>query len=126
MDDTSESSRSSGLSHIVSRTRNRGKKSIDSRSNSIKSTDGEGIALRASLEDAIDKLKGGANEDGEPTGLKKLAMGIGSRRRRKKQEAEDELRAGEEAARGRSVAERGTLAMILILSRKYSLFPSCV
>ena len=43
-------------------------------------------------------------------GIKKLVpKALGSKRRRKKQEKEEEERASEEAARGRSVAERGTL-----------------
>ena len=61
------------------------------------------------MESVIEKTKG-IDEDGESNGLKKLVpKGLGSTRRRKKQEREDEQRASEEAARGRSIAERGTL-----------------
>ena len=62
------------------------------------------------MESAIDKIKVTEEEDGDSNGLMKLVpKGLGSKRRRKKQEKEDEQRASEEAARGRSVAERGTL-----------------
>lgn len=86
------------------------KKTRDSASNSLKSTDSEHrLSVRGSLESAIDKIKG-EDEDGDSNGLKKLVpKGLGSKRRRKKQEREEEQRASEEAARGRSVAERGTL-----------------
>ena len=86
------------------------KKIRDSASNSLKSTESEPrLRVRGSLETVIDKIKGD-DENGESSGLKKLVpKGIGSKRRRKKQEKEDEERASEEVARGRSVAERGTL-----------------
>lgn len=75
----------------------------------MKSSD-DGNGLRASVEDAIDKIKPSTEDDGESNGIKKLVpKGIGSKRRRKKQEQEEEQRASEEAARGRSVADRGTL-----------------
>lgn len=64
------------------------------------------------MEDSVDKIKGsdGTDEDGDNNGIKKFVpMGLGSWRRRKNQEKEDAQRASEEAARGRSVAERGTL-----------------
>ena len=64
------------------------------------------------MESAIDKVKGnsGAEEDGDSHGIKKLvSKGIGSRRRKKKQDRDDAQKESEEAARGRSVAERGTL-----------------
>lgn len=62
------------------------------------------------METAIGKLKGSPGSDNEANGIKKLvSKGIANKRRRKKQEKEDELRASEEAIRGRSVAERGTL-----------------
>ena len=110
MADRSESPSRNGLSHIWSKTRNRDKKNRDSASNSVKSTDSENrLSVRESLESAIDKIKGD-DEDGDSNGFKKLVpKGLGSKRRRKKQEQEEEQRATEEAARGRSIAERGTL-----------------
>jgi hypothetical protein len=109
MAERSESPSRNGLSHIWSKTRSRDKKNRDSASNSVKSTDSENhLSVRESLESTIDKIKG--DEDGDSNGLKKLVpKGLGSKRRRKKQEQEEEQRASEEAARGRSVAERGTL-----------------
>ena len=48
--------------------------------------------------------------DNEHTSRKKLVPTIiGSKRRRRKQEEEEEQQMKEEAARGRSIAERGTL-----------------
>jgi hypothetical protein len=110
MAERSESPSRNGLSHIFSKTRNRDKKNRDSASNSLKSTDSENhLSNRGSVESVIEKIKG-TDEDGDSNGLKKLVpKGLGSARRRKKQEREDEQRASEEAARGRSVAERGTL-----------------
>ncbi|KAG0650563.1 hypothetical protein D0Z07_3195 [Hyphodiscus hymeniophilus] len=109
MAERSESPSRNGLSHIWSKTR-KDKKKQDSGSNSLKSTDSENrLSVRESLESAIDKIKGD-DEDGDSNGLKKLMpKGLGSKRRRKKQEKEEEQLASEEAARGRSVAERGTL-----------------
>lgn len=113
-DSPSRSSTGNGLSRIISKTRQRHKKNSDSASNSIISTDsgsGKGIRIRESLEDAIGKLKGhnGSDDEQESKGIKKLVPALGSKRRRKKQEREEELRASEEAERGRSVADRGTL-----------------
>jgi len=86
----------------------RDKKGRDSAGNSIKSSESDG--LRASLDDAIDKLRGNTDEDGETIGIKKLVpKALSSKRRRKQQEREEEQRASEEAVRGRTVAERGTL-----------------
>jgi hypothetical protein len=69
--------------------------------------------IRGKLEGAVDKLKNqdGSDDDDDEGGRlsRLLPKGIGSMRRRKKEEKEAEIRAGEEAARGRSVAERGTL-----------------
>lgn len=48
-------------------------------------------------------------ESGEASGVKKLVGKTLGRRRRKKQEMADEQLASEEAERGRSVADRGTL-----------------
>jgi hypothetical protein len=110
MAERSDSPSRNGLSHIWSKTRNRDKKNRDSASNSVKSTDSENhLSVRGSVESAIDKIKG-TDEDGDSNGIKKLVpKALGSKRRRKKQEKEEEERASEEAARGRSVAERGTL-----------------
>ena len=110
MAERSQSPSRNGLSHIWSKTRNRDKKNRDSASNSVKSTDSEThLGVRGSVESAIDKIKG-AEEDGDSNGIKKFVpKSLGSKRRRKKQEKEDEERASEEVARGRSVAERGTL-----------------
>ena len=111
MAERSESPTRNGLVHIFSKTRNRDRKRRDSASNSIKSTGTESDGLhgvRRSVEDAIDKIKGnhGSDDEGD-SGIKKLKR-IASRRRRK-QEREEEQRASEEAERGRTVAERGTL-----------------
>lgn len=93
---------------LFSKTR-RDKKSKDSASNSVKSSNSESRAVRSSLEDTIDKLKGHdvTEEDGDSSGIKKLAKGLGSKRRRKRRE--EEQQASEEIARGREVADRGTL-----------------
>jgi hypothetical protein len=112
MTERSDSPTRNGLAQIFSKTRNRDKKGRDSAGNSIKSTD-DSLGLRGSVEDAIEKMKGSTSteDDGESNGIKKLVpKGIGSKRRQKKKEKEEEeQRASEEAARGRSVADRGTL-----------------
>lgn len=97
----------SGFGKIFSKS-SRDKKNRDSAEHSLKSNDSDSHGLRSSLEDAKDKIKGHTDDD-DSNGIKKLVPAIGSKRRRKKQEREDEQRASEEAARGRSVAERGTL-----------------
>lgn len=109
-------SSSSGLSHILSKTSRRSKKDSPSASAtpSLASTDSDSQnGNRATLQPSLDKLKGPVEtvEDMESTnGLGKLlAKGIGNKRRKKKQQQEEEQRASEEAARGRSVADRGTL-----------------
>ncbi len=94
-----------------SKTR-RDKKGKDSAGNSVKSSNSESRGFHSSLEDGIDKLKGheAADEDDDPSGIKKLVpKALGSKRRKKKLEKEEEQRASEEAARGRAVADRGTL-----------------
>jgi hypothetical protein len=102
----SESPPKNGLAQMFSKAR-REKKNKDS--SSMKSSGSEGLGVRASIEDAIDKIKG-SSDDSEPNGIKKLVpKSIGSKRRQKKQEMEEEQRISEEAARGRSVADRGTL-----------------
>jgi len=108
-------SRSSGLSQVLSKARrHRDRKTKDSASSSVFSKESDQHGVRASIEGAIEKLKGqdsADTNDGDSTGLAKLMpKGITMKqRRRKKQAKEDEERASEEAARGRSVAERGTL-----------------
>jgi len=103
-----------GLAQIFSKTRNRDKKGRDSAGNSIKSCD-DSVGLRGAAEDAIEKMKESTStstEDGaDSNGIKKLVpKAIGSKRRqRKKEKEEEEQRESEEAARGRSVADRGTL-----------------
>lgn len=96
----------SGISGMFGKSR-RDKKSRDSAQNSINSSESgdHALNLRASLEDAIDKLKG----DDEEHGIKKLVPKGISRSRRKRQEQEAEQRESEEAERGRTVADRGTL-----------------
>lgn len=63
------------------------------------------------MEDLEEKISGVTNHDDDATstGIKKLVPALGSKRRRQKQEKEDAIRIREEAARGRSIAERGTL-----------------
>jgi len=114
MTERADSPTRNGLAQIFSKTRNRDKKGRDSAGNSIKSSD-DGLGLRGGAEDAIEKLKGSTStsteDDGESNGIKKLVpKAIGSKRRqRKKEKEEEEQRESEEAARGRSVADRGTL-----------------
>jgi hypothetical protein len=105
--------RGNGLSGVLSKARRgRNKKTADT--NSLVSNGSDGShGIRGKPEGAIDKLKnqdGSDNDDDESGRLSKLIpKGIGSMRRRKKEEKEAEIRASEEAARGRNVAERGTL-----------------
>ena len=111
MEEGSESK--NGLSRILSRRR-RHRKDQDSSSNSIVSTGTESDGhrgVRDAIEGAIEKLKSSpTDERGEANGLKKLVhKGMGSRRRQSKLEREEEERVKRAAARGRSVAERGTL-----------------
>lgn len=118
----SPSRSSGGLSGVLSKARRnhdrKNKKNGDASSFvSGTSDNGSSHGIRASIEGAIDKLKKhdegddeGKDEEHDSNGIKKLLpTRIASKRRRKKQEKEDEQRAIEEAARGRSVAERGTL-----------------
>jgi hypothetical protein len=106
----SESPPKNGLSQIFSKTRRRDKPGRDSRAGSLQSSGSDSLGLRESVEDAIDKIKGNAGSDDEGGIKKLLPKAIGAKQRRKKQEREDEQRATEEAARGRGIAERGTLA----------------
>ncbi|OWP03909.1 hypothetical protein B2J93_5868 [Marssonina coronariae] len=101
-----ESPPKNGLTQLFSKTR-RDRKSRDSAGNSLKSnSDARGV--RASVESAVDRLKGHevTEEDADPSGIKKLVpKALGSKRRKKKLEKEEE----ERVARGRTVADRGTL-----------------
>ena len=102
----------SRITKILSKTRVRDKKSRDSATNSLRSEASDGLGGRASLDSAIDKLREGAGSDDEehPGGIKKLVpKGLVSKRKRRKQEEESRASEEAEAARGRSVAERGTL-----------------
>ncbi|KAH7317936.1 hypothetical protein BKA65DRAFT_410242 [Rhexocercosporidium sp. MPI-PUGE-AT-0058] len=105
----SESPQRNGLAQLFSKTR-RDKKERDSAGNSIKSSNSESRGVRSSLEDTIDKLKGHEvmEEDSDTSGIKKLAKGLGTSKRRRKKK-EEEQQASEEIARGRTVADRGTL-----------------
>jgi hypothetical protein len=93
--------------------RGRHKKTTDT--NSVISSNGSdaGHGLRGKLEGVIDKLKhqdGSDDGDGDGGGLSKLIpKGITSKRRRKREEKDAEVRASQEVARGRSIADRGTL-----------------
>ncbi|PQE05982.1 GRAM domain-containing protein [Rutstroemia sp. NJR-2017a BBW] len=111
---TSHSSRS-GLTAMFSKTRAVRKPARDSATASLKSTESDTTThgVRASLDGALEKLKSGLTEDDSTdsngaTGLKKLVSKPFESKRRRKQR-EDEERELEEVARGRSVAERGTL-----------------
>ncbi|KAH8802863.1 hypothetical protein F5884DRAFT_683795 [Xylogone sp. PMI_703] len=102
-----------GLSHLLSKTRSLGRKSRNSSQNSIDRVESSGSSehsgIRESLESAIDKINGHSrsNSIADGNGLKKLmSRGLTSKRRQKR---EEELRISQEVARGRSVAERGTL-----------------
>ncbi|TVY32488.1 putative membrane protein, partial [Lachnellula subtilissima] len=113
MSESPSRSRSTGLTNVLSRTRQRHQKNGDSASSSMKSAESDGKrGFRESLDSVVERLKAlnGSDDEQESKAIKKVMPTIGSKRRRRKQEREDELRASEEAERGRSVAERGTLA----------------
>jgi hypothetical protein len=103
----------SKVTKILAKTRSRNRKNGDSATNSLHSENNDGHGLRAKLESTIEKLKGDHESDEEGHGgIKKLVpKALISRRRRKQQEdeARENEEAAAEAARGRSVAERGTL-----------------
>ncbi|KAL3420046.1 GRAM domain-containing protein [Phlyctema vagabunda] len=114
-------SSSNDLSQMLSKNNRRKKDASTSGSISIASSaESEGLhethhGARSTLGGAMEKLKSRVEtfEDvnaNESNGLGKLlSKGMSSKRRQKKQEREEERRASEEAARGRSVADRGTL-----------------
>ena len=105
-DTGSPSSRDSGLTHILSKKSTRTRKNRDS--SSLKSTESDSRGLRASLSDKIDRLKPSGEDGSDHSGLRKLLpKAMNSKRRQREQEEEQTER--EEAARGRSIAERGTL-----------------
>lgn len=110
----SEDSQSPSRVSKLFKTKTRERKSA---ANSLKSEASDNShGLRGSVEGAIDKLRGGSigsDDEEQSGGIKKLVpKGLVSKRRRRKQE--EELRATEEAeaeaARGRSIADRGRLA----------------
>ncbi|KAH8601616.1 hypothetical protein B0O99DRAFT_607019 [Bisporella sp. PMI_857] len=117
-DRDSQSPARNGLTTIFSKNR-RDKKQRESATNSLRSasstvgtgtsTDSDSHGIRASLDSITDRVKGPDDDNDETSGLKKLIPKIGTKRRQKKQQQEDEQRELEEAARGRSVADRGTL-----------------
>jgi len=105
--------RGNGFTGVLSKAR-RGRNRKTADANSLVSNGSDGShGIQGKLEGAIDKFKNqdGSDDDEEESGRlsKLIPKGIGSMRRRKKEEKEAEIRASEEAARGRSVAERGTL-----------------
>ncbi|KAM3071733.1 hypothetical protein ACMFMG_009604 [Clarireedia jacksonii] len=118
MDDTPDSpttstSSRSGLTAMFSKARAGRKPARDSATASLKSAESDNTGIRASLDGALEKLKSGMTEDDSSdangaNGLKKLVSKQFESKRRRKQR-EDEERELEEVARGRSVAERGTL-----------------
>ena len=104
--------RGNGLTQVLSKARRGRKKATDN--TSLASNGSEGShGFRGKLGGVIDKLKNqdGSDDDNDNSGgiSKLIPKGIGSKRRRKKEEKDAEQLASEEAARGRSVAERGTL-----------------
>jgi hypothetical protein len=109
-DAESQSPTRNGLTQLF--TKNKLKKKRDSAASSLLSSEAGSDGLnrvRDSLEGVIDKLKIHHDHD-EDSGTKKLGIKtLGSKRRQKKHEEEEEQQRREEAARGRSVAERGTL-----------------
>ena len=110
--ETHSPARGNGLPGVLSKARRgRNKKNTDSISTASNGSDGS-HGLRGKFEGVIDKLKsqdGSDDNDGDGGGLSKLiSKGIGSKRRRRREEKDAEQLA-DEAARGRNVAERGTL-----------------
>jgi hypothetical protein len=104
--------RGNGLTGVLSKARRgRNRNTADTTSTVSNGSDGS-LNLRGKLGGSIEKLKsqdGSDDDDGEGRLSKLIPKGIGTMRRRKKENKEAEQRASEEAARGRSVAERGTL-----------------
>ena len=116
MDESSSPTRN-GLTTIFSKGR-RDKKNRGSANNSLRSVSSTGGAgtdsdshrgLRGSVDSVVDKLSHHDDDTSDPNGIKRLIPKLGAKRRQKKQEQEEEQLALEEAARGRSVADRGTL-----------------
>ncbi|ESZ94473.1 hypothetical protein SBOR_5121 [Sclerotinia borealis F-4128] len=111
----SESSKSNSISAVFSKSRDR-RKHRNSTSHSARSGASEishGFrASLASLEGAIDKLKGNSDSETESHGSNKLKRfvpkGFESKKKRLQRE-EEERRLAEEVARGKMIAERGTL-----------------
>lgn len=101
-----------GFGKIFSKS-SRDRRSRDSTDRSLKSSSSNDShshhGLQASTDDAAEKGFLETEDDSNVHGIKKLVPAMGAKRKRQKQEKEDAIRAREEAARGRSVAERGTL-----------------
>ena len=100
-----------GITNIFARSRNRDPSKRSSAHGSIRSFGSDNNNNVLGLRRSIDALNDVANaqEDEEAHGVKKLVDKTIGRRKRKKQEAADERLACEEAERGRSIVERGTL-----------------
>jgi hypothetical protein len=107
-------SKGNALTNVLSKARRgRSKNTADTNSTASNGSDGN-INPQGKQEGIIDnpKQKEGVDEDdsGQSSKLSKLLpKGLNSKRRRKKLELEEEQRISEEAARGRAIAERGTL-----------------
>ncbi|KAI9758084.1 MAG: hypothetical protein M4579_003215 [Chaenotheca gracillima] len=99
---------------LLAKARRKKDKTATSSSNSIISNDessgSQRGGLRSSFDSAVDKVKSRLGDEEDVKGIQGL---IGRQRNKKKEkrknQKEDHLRASEEAERGRSVAERGTL-----------------
>jgi hypothetical protein len=107
-------SRGNTLTNALSKARRgRNRSTTDTNSTASNGNDGN-ISLQGKQEGIIDNPKhnDGIDEDdsGESSKLSKLLpKGLNSKRRRRKLELEEKQRASEEVARGRAIAERGTL-----------------
>jgi hypothetical protein len=105
--------RGNGLTGVLSKPRRGRNKNTADTTSTVSNGSDASLNLRGKLGGTSDKLKNqdGSDDDGGGGGRlsKLIPKGIGSMRRRKKEDKEAEQRASEEAARGRSVAERGTL-----------------
>ncbi|KAI9640055.1 hypothetical protein NHQ30_011619 [Ciborinia camelliae] len=109
----SESSKSNSLNAVLSSKSRNGRRHRNSISHSVKSGASEvSHGLRASVEGAIEKLKGHSDSETESHGstgfMKLMPKGFESKRKRLQRE-EEERRLAEAVARGKDVAERGTL-----------------
>ncbi|QSZ32333.1 hypothetical protein DSL72_001907 [Monilinia vaccinii-corymbosi] len=104
----SESSKSNSITAVFSKSRNRNSTSFSMRSGASEGSHG----FRASLEGAMDKLKRDSDSDeadGHGSNSLKRFVPKGFESKKKRLQREEEERRLEEVARGRDVAERGTL-----------------